>query len=55
MFNWHIKIKEFAISPCVYLQFAGGNIATGKFICSVVSAAVGGEYSQQKGASLQQK
>ena len=42
-------------SPCVYLKLAGGNVAAGKFICSVVSAAVGGEYPQQKGAGLQQK
>lgn len=42
-------------SPCVYLQFAGGNVATGKFIGSVMSAAVGGEYSQQERAGLQWK
>lgn len=49
------KLLQSSIHPCVDLQFTGGNIATGKFIYSVVSAAVGGEYSQQKGTGLQQK
>ncbi|TNN65285.1 hypothetical protein EYF80_024439 [Liparis tanakae] len=34
---------------------AGGNVPTGKFVCSVVSATVGGENTQQKGASLQKE
>lgn len=41
------KSQIFSASPCVYLQLAGGNVATGKFIHSVVSTAVGGEYPQQ--------
>lgn len=40
--------------PCVYLQLTGRNIATGKFIHSVVSTAVCGEHSKQEGAGLQQ-
>lgn len=39
--------------PCVYLQLTGGNIATGKFIHSVMSAAVCGEHSKEEGAGLQ--
>lgn len=42
-------------SPCVYLQFTGGNISTGKFIRSVVSTTVGGENTQQEGAGLCKK
>lgn len=41
------------VSPCVYLQLAGWHVASGKLICSVVSAAVGGKNSQQEGAGLQ--
>lgn len=44
----------YLVLPCVYLQLAGGNVATGKLIWSVVSAAVGGEHSQQKGAGLEE-
>lgn len=43
------------ILPSVYLQFAGRNISSSKFIDSVVSPTVGGEDSQQKGAGLQQR
>lgn len=54
MLLWPEKYsKMYLVLPCVYLQFARGNVATGELIWSVVSATVGGEHSQQKGAGLE--
>lgn len=42
-------------SPCVDLQFTGGDVTTSKFIGSVMSPTVGGENTQQERTGLKKK